>query len=77
MGKLWTQIRPVLIYFVLFCASIIVIVGCEEIIKNNTQLGGELIDKIGNSQFLATLESMSIIGGVIFYILNNKNTKQN
>lgn len=66
--KLWIQIRGVLIFVFLFCLSITLIIGLEEIIKNNTQLGGELIDKIGNSQILATIESMSIIVGVIFYI---------
>jgi len=70
--KLWTKIRGVFIFFVLFIGSIFLIIELEQNIKNNTQLGGELIDKIGNSQILATLESMSIIGGVIFYIFKGR-----
>ncbi|MEM9924424.1 MAG: hypothetical protein AAF915_11845 [Cyanobacteria bacterium P01_D01_bin.50] len=57
--------------------SIFIIIEIEETIKKNSQFGGEWIDKIGNSQILATVESISIIAGVVFLISKNENTKQN
>ena len=57
--------------------SIFIIIEIEETIKKNSLFGGEWIDKIGNSQILATVESISIIAGVVFLSRKMKILKQN